>query len=239
MVFWMSKRRRVKPFADCVGCEKGKSFLIIGAGGSLREYSDPIKKFIEKENAVTIGINKMTGFHIPDYHLWTNKQRWHDFGDCISSDSRLIFGAGLNTKLINRHYQGEYIQVDYTDSPERTAKQSGVGYDDGVIYGNFRTAGCLAVVISHLFGAENIYIVGMDGYTLHDQKEVLDGLLNQHVYGNGSTDGATWEQCIYKDEQVDQALHEIKEYGVAFKILTPTKFTDFYDGTILSDMKQG
>ncbi len=234
--FWKNLFKE-KPIVDMLqdrlGCEKGKTMLVVGAGGTLRENADAIKKFIQKENAVTIGINKMTEFCTPDYHLWTNKQRWNDFGDCISNSSTLLFGTGLSEKLIRKHYNGDYIRVDYSHSLKQAEAENKVDYKDGRIYGNFRTAGCLAIMIAHLFKAENIYIVGMDGFTLHGRNDVEKGSQNQHCYGKGYTDDATWEECVKKDEIVYDNLNALDEYGVKFKIITPTKFQKFHDPQIL------
>jgi hypothetical protein len=215
--------------SDYIDCEKGKSFLIVGAGGTLKEYEGPIKKFMSKNNPVTIGINYMTGFCIPNYHLWTNRQRYRDFGSCINKNSKMIFGCNLPAKLIKKHFKGDYISVDYDGSSGNSIR-----YEGGKIYGNFRTAGCLAIVIAYLFGACDIYVVGMDGYTLHSREKLDRKAGSHHFYGKGFTDDTTWEQCIEKDRLVYENLSEIEVFGVDFKILTPTKFEKFYDGTVLS-----
>ena len=106
----------MKRFKSLVGKEKGKDFLIIGSGGSIREHETKIKnKYLTNGDYVTIGINKMTGICIPDYHLWTNKQRYRDLGQCISSKSKFLFGKGLPKDLIRKHYKGTYTVVDFID----------------------------------------------------------------------------------------------------------------------------
>ena len=222
------KKPIVDHLADRIGCEKGKTMLVVGAGGTLRENADAVKKFIQKENAVTIGINKMTEFCVPNYHLWTNQQRYRDFGQCISPDSKLIFGQKMPVKLIRKHHSGDYTIVKYKKSDDDV-----VNFENGVIYGDFRTAGCLAIMIAHLFEAKNIYIVGMDGYTLHDRQLIDSSSKNQHCYGSGHTDDVQWEEDLEKDELVYQNLRALAYYGIKFKILTPTKFADFHDGTRL------
>lgn len=226
---WNWKKNKPQKLADRLGCEKGKPFLIVGAGGTLQEYEKAIKDFMRETNPVTIGINKMTGFCEPDYHLWTNKQRWRDFGSCINSEkTKLMFGSGLNEKSIKKHYKGPYIRIDYVDSLKQAGRQSQIEYRDGKIYGYFRTAGCLAIVIAHLLGASDIYVVGMDGFTLHTRDELESQNKNHHCYGSGYTDDATWEQCVEKDRIVYENLNAIEAFGVSFKILTPTKFEKFY-----------
>ena len=227
------KNNSVRKLSNCINCEKGKSFLVVGAGGTLREYADQIKAFVERERPIAIGINKITEFHVPDYHLWTNKQRYRDFGHCINSKSHMMFGVGMPEKLIRKHYEGEYIVVDYAHSLREASLQSKVEYKDGKIYGNFRTAGCLAIVIAHLFGAKEIFVVGMDGFTLHGRGEIESGSKNQHCYGKGYTDDAAWAECVEKDRVVYENLNEISNFGAKFKIITPTKFEKFNEPSVL------
>jgi ubiquinone/menaquinone biosynthesis C-methylase UbiE len=225
---FFSPRPKVVKLSSYIGTAKGRNMMVVGAGGTLREYEKQIKSFIKNNDVMTIGINYMTGFCIPDYHFWTNKQRYRDLGQCISPHSKMMFGYSMPVKLIRKHHQGDYITVDYT---KKGADK--VDYRDGKIYGNFRTAGCLAIMIAHLLGAENIYVVGMDGFTLHGRDEIEEGNKNQHCYGKGYTDDATWEQCVEKDRIVYENLNEIDNFGVKFKIITPTKFEKFY-----KDMKE-
>ena len=220
---------KITKIADCIDREKGKTFLIVGAGGSLREYEKQIKGYIEESRAITIGINYMTEFCIPDYHLWTNQQRYRDLGQCISEHSRMIFGHKMPKKLIRKHFSGDYISVDYG-----AGETGGVDYRDGRIYGSFRTAGTLAIMIAHLMGAAKIYVVGMDGFTLHGREQLESGGKNHHCYGKGYTDDASWQECVGKDEMVYNGLNALAEYGVEFSILTPTKFSKFHDSSVLS-----
>ena len=106
-------------------------------------------------------------------------------------------------------------------------------YKDGIIYGHFRTAGVLALMIASIMKASNIIIVGMDGYTLYDKKELKKGNKSHHSYGKGYTDDASWKDCLNKDAIVNQALHDLHDYGINFEIATPTKFSDFYNNTLL------
>lgn len=230
------RKNRIAKLSDYLNSESGSTILIIGAGGTLREYEKQIKKFISDNNPVTIGVNCMTEYWIPDYHLWTNKQRYQDLGGCIDTKSKMMFGSGLPEKLIRKHFKGDYIVVDYVHKLRDASKDASVKYKDGKIYGYFRTAGCLAIVIAHLLGASKIYIVGMDGFTLHSREELIKQDKNHHCYGKGYTDDATWQECIEKDRLVYENLYAIYAFGAKFKILTPTKFERFYDPEILQKL---
>ena len=206
------------------GIEKGNHLIIAGSGATIKEYKGRILVYKEEHNAKIIGINYMTELCVPEYHLWTNKQRYTDLGQCISPTSTFLFGCGLPKKLIRKHHKGDYIVIDYVDE-----EGNDVDYREGKIYGHFRTAGVLVVMVAHIMGAGKISIVGMDGYTLYDKKTLKDGKQSHHCYGSGYTDDADWEKCLGKDRMVDESLHAIQRYGIDFDILTPTKFSDFYN----------
>ena len=75
----------------------------------------------------------------------------------------------------------------------------------------------------------------MDGLTLHS-KEDYDSLKENHHcedYGKSNTAEGSWERCINVDHDILYSLDLLKKYGIKFKIITPTKFKDFYDSTIL------
>jgi hypothetical protein len=203
---------------------KDRHVLIVGTGRGVKDYRDKILKYIEDNDIVTIGINRMTSLCIPDYHFWTNRQRFRDQHDCINEKSKLLLGCGLSEDFVRKYHKGDYTVIKYDNKI-----QSHVSYEDGEIRGNFRTAGILSIMIAHINGAKKIDIVGMDGYTLHDKEELLSKKANHHCYGVGYTEDACWTKCVAKDKAVEDGLFGLKEYGVDFRILTPTKFKDFYD----------
>ena len=207
---------------------KDKHVVIVGAGASVSNYKNDILKHISQNNALTIGINFMTSLCIPDYHLWTNKKRYISQHSCINKKSKLLFGSGISDSLIKKYWHGDYIRVNYISKESKP-----ISYIDGVIYGYYRTAGVLAVMLAHIKKARKIDIVGMDGYTFYSKKSLKNKKESHHCYGKGYTDYANWDKCLLKDKQVDDNLHKLKQYGVEFSIITPTKFIDFYGQTIL------
>jgi len=208
--------------------EIGIHFIIAGSGGSVKQYRDAILAHRESTHAKVIGINYMSLLCCPDYHLWTNQQRYRDLGRCVDPWSTMLFGCNMPDKIIKKHYAGDYFVIDYESD-----KKNDFSYRRGVVYGHFRTAGTLAIMIAHIMGASNIDIVGMDGYTLYGKKEIKAGDKSHHCYGQGYTDDANWEKCKKKDQKVYKTLRAFADVGVEFRIITPTKFKDFYDGSVL------
>lgn len=203
-------------FNDFLFCDSGK-FLIVGCGATLKEYKKKVVEFAK--DCVTIGINNMQDILIPKYNLWTNNGRLKEYGDQISKESIIFLGSHIKKKNIDK-YRFEYCKIDYTDFDEP------YGFDsDGTVHGFFRTAGCLAIYIAKLMGADEIYLAGFDGYTL-----MWGG--DQHLYGSGMTDRNTKEVCQEKDQIINDVMKKIYEI-MPFKIITPTVYKSFYDGGIL------
>ena len=217
----------MKAVCDIKGEFDDKDVVIIGAGGTLSLYKDKLNKFIIANNVKTIGINNMVGICSPDYHLWTNTKRYIDFGSCISPKSIPIFSHKFSCQFIRRQWDGDFIRVFYSDVKGRKIS-IGKKYIDGY----FRTAGCLAIMIAYIWGAKNIYIAGMDGYTYIGKE---DWVVGQHFYGSGMTDSSDWDMEKDKDDIVYRILKNIDSFGVKFKIITPTVFVDFYDKSLLSE----
>ena len=218
---------------DRLGVEKGRPMLVVGGGGSVRDGESSISKFIEEKNPVLIGVNKLMPYVTPKYHLWTNTQRYRDMGNCIDPSSIMLFGSGLSKKIIRMHYtKDDYIVVNYT-SDLKKAKSETIRYSKGKIYGHIRTAGCLSIMICHLFEASDIFVVGMDGFTLHEKDELDNCEENQHCYGAGYTDKDGWDVCVQKDKIVYDNLRDLNNYGISFKLITPTVFDEFYDVSVL------
>lgn len=209
---------------------KHENIVVIGSGSSLSRYGADVLSFVNKMKCKTIGINNMVSLCCPDYHLWTNKQRYIDFGHCINSKvSKLMFGHKMTEFIIRKYYAGKYIKVVYSDEDKFLHHMS---INEQHIKGRFRTAGVLAVAIAYLMEAKNIWVAGMDGYTYHPESRLLRGKKSQHCYGKGKTDDASWKDSVKKDNLVYQSLDELAKI-VNFKIITPTKFVKHFDASVI------
>ena len=91
----------------------------------------------------------MTKYFTPDYHLWTNTQRFRTYGKNINSNSSILLGSNISLKVVNEIIKSkDYILINYTDQ-----KEIPINYRKGKICGYYRTAGCLSIMIAHLMGA--------------------------------------------------------------------------------------
>ena len=122
--------------------------LVICSGYSIKEQKSQIDNFILKYDPITIGINNMNDFWIPQYHLWTNTKRFRNYGNKINKESKLLLGCNISIKIIKEVIgKRQYSLINYTDK-----EGIPVGYKKGKINGHFRTAGCLSIMILHLMG---------------------------------------------------------------------------------------
>lgn len=225
----------MKTIESLINKHKGGRALIVAAGSSIKDYENKINSFILEEKPVVIGINNITEFFIPDYHLWTNTKRFRNFGKNILPESEILLGAGIHLKTV-REVLGSvnYTLINFTDMKEGVP----IGYKKGKILGFFRTAGNLSIMIAHLMGSKDISIVGMDGHTFYNYEDVKYGKKSQHCYGEGYTDNKSWERSAEADQLVYKSLKNLQEYGINFKILTPTIYEDFYDSTVFGESNE-
>lgn len=207
------------------GYYKDKKILIIGAGSTIKDYEEKIKSFIKENNCITIGINNMTHLFKPYFHLWTNNKRLETFKNCINYNSKLIFGYSLTNGI--KEYNRESVRQDYYRLNYADHRDLQIQCNNGQIYGYFRTAGCLAIYLAYLLGSNEIFVAGMDGYTLKYNGD-------QHCYGSGDTDNNTIEYEEKKDNTILYVLHNLKNCGIKFKIITPTVYKDFYNENVLA-----
>jgi hypothetical protein len=218
----------MKTIRDLIGTSKGRNGLIVCAGSSIKTYKKEINKFIKTNDPVTIGINNITHIYNTQYHLWTNTQRFKNFGKNISNKSELLLGSGIKIKIIKEIIGNkEYTLINFIDK-----KGIPLNYTNKKIYGYYRNAGNLAIMILHLMGINKIYIVGMDGYSKFAYEDYKSGKISHHCYGKGYTDNKTWEHRKEADDIVYNCLKEIRKYGINFKIITPTMYEELYDERI-------
>ena len=220
----------MRKLSDLENIEKDRNMIVVCCGSSITDYEKEILQFIKSKDAVAIGVNKMTNLVTPKYHLWTNKKRWSNYGHTAKKESIKLIGCGLNFEKINRSCEGECIKIDYTDK-----RGNPIDYKDHHIYGFFRSTGNLSIMLCHLMGAKNIYVVGLDGLTLYSEKDYKSLKAKHHCndYGDGNTAEGSWERCKEVDESISYSLSLLKDYGIKFEIITPTKFKGYYNSDIL------
>ncbi len=223
-------KTEVIQFKSLLGCHSGRDFLIFCPGKGISEWSKAVNAFVSEQNIITIGCNKIMDLITPVYHIFTNHDKYQAYGGSLHKTSRLILGSHMSSDLIKKHKPHEYISVNYTD---RDPKEP-IRYDKGkgVIHGYYRTSGNLAIMLSHLMGARNIYLAGMSGFTYH-----FDGMI--HYYkAEIKRDSKSRKEWYEKyDKPAISSLGNLKKFGIKFKIITPTLYEQHFDGDVLKSYK--
>ena len=242
---------------------KGNQVLVVGAGSSLARYWDDIEQFIDRENVITVGINRINHILTPDYHFWLDVNVYSHFKEGISKDSVACFGNHFDKKMLAKDGHSSYKIIKYTklkwkdsydDVNHKSYKGGEIKYNKKTkeFHGVFRAAGSLAILWAHIKKASKISVVGMDGYTFYSEEKLKSRQKDsrQHCYGKGYSDAIArnrsqkdlegkqkskefYAHASKKDRDIYKTLQAIKRYGVEFEILTPTVYKDFYNPNVL------
>ena len=202
---------------------KGRDFLVLANGSTLKEYKTQIKKFINKINPVVLGANYLGGLFVPDYHAFNNKRRFVDYIDTVNKNSRLLIGAYVSDEMAREYTDKKYEKLVYLD-------RLGNNFEikNGVISTNCKTISVLLIGVAIVMGAKRIFVSGMDGYIypkqqkhIHfynevDEPENLDIIKERH----------NWN--LFYLDQIDNYLCGKDKDGLI--LLTPTAYKRFYKG---------
>ena len=213
------KRHIVVPYKDR---HRGRDFLILANGPTLKEYRSKIEKFIRKYDPVILGANYLSGFFKPHYHAFNNKKRFEDYIDTVDEKATLLLGENLSEEMIREYTQRSYEALYFHDELD--------DFDivDGVIQSNCRTIAVLLMGVAIVMGANRVFAAGMDGYIGTDSKgsfhfydekvepEEKELIIERHHYNQ------------HFIEQIDEHLNNLGKEGI--HIITPTSYKAFYKG---------
>ncbi len=202
---------------------RGRDFLVMANGPSLREYKPQIDQFIEKYDPVILGANYLGGLFQPHYHAFNNKRRFSTYVDTVAPESGLLIGQYIPEEMIREHVPGDYESLYYRD-----ILNADFDIVDGVIQTNCRTISILLLGVAIVMGARRIFTVGMDGYIdiapeggllFYDEK---DEKTDQNMII------ARHRWCERFIRQIDNYLTSRGQEGI--HILTPTSYKAVYTG---------
>lgn len=215
------------PFKSMLNRHEGRDFLIYCPGKNIDEWHDRVNRFIKKNQLITIGSNKITQLFVPDYHIFTNNDKYQHYGHQVAKTSKLVIGRYIKPAFIKKHNPPEYIFVDYTDRDPEEKPSYDAAKD--IVRGYYRTSGNLAIMLSHLMGARTIYVAGMSGFTFQ-----FDGDIHYYKAELKKSDMKTRDEWwTGYDEPVIRCLAYLRGMGINFKLITPTIYKDYYDSSVL------
>lgn len=202
---------------------KGREFLILANGPSLKIYQPQIKEFIGKYEPVVLGANFLNSLFTPDYHAFNNLKRFKEYVNSVSDKSCLLLGINLSEESIS-----EYVDRDWEALVFRNILDTDFDIKDGMIMANCRTISVLLMGIAIVMGANRIFVAGMDGYINNDGSDST-------LFYNEKFDPVEHEINLDRHRWNEKFLVQIDNYiqsraGEGIHILTPTGHSSFYKG---------
>ena len=203
---------------------KGRDFLILANGPTLKEHKQEIDTFIERYNPVIMGANYLGGLFTPDYHAFSNKKRFMSYVDQVNKRSSLLLSSSFDDSFITDYTQSSYERIVHLN---RTSKNFDI--KQGIITPNCRTVSILLVAVAVVMGAKRIFIAGMDGY-----KNKESFLLNNIHFYKETEEVDNFKLLIEKHNWNEMLLNTINSFLISrdkegLHIITPTSHKYFYN----------
>lgn len=201
---------------------KGRIFLILGNGPSLKEYKPQIQEFIEKYSPIVMGANYLASLFKPQYHAFYNKRRFVSYIDTVDKDSKILIGQHIPDAMIKDYTKKDYEKIYYIDA------LSDFSISKGVIQSNCRTISVMLLAVAIVMGAEKLFAAGLDGYMNTD----INGEILFYDEKERKLDRNIIVDMQRRNKkyigQINDWLISMGKEGI--HILTPTSYSEFYKG---------
>ena len=204
---------------------RGRDFIVLANGKTLRTRCEAIQRFIKDFAPIVMGANFLGGLFKPDYHAFSNQQRFVDYVGQVDGDSRLLVSTVFDEHLIRDCTTREVERIVHLN---RTSNRFDIV--NGVITTNCKTISILLVAVAIVMGAKRVFIAGMDGYRNRDDY-MSD---NFHFYDESDQTGV-FRALLEIHDANEALLTSINEYLIErnreeLRIITPTSHKHFYSG---------
>jgi len=199
-----------------------KNALIICSGSNIMNYLEDVLSFINNTTPISLAVNNSC--IIPTIHLVTNNMIMKNYADRINNSCIPIFGQNVKLENYPDHLES-CVRVNYNDKIGEP-----FGYQNGRFHGYYFSSACLAMMILHHLGFDDIKIAGMDGYNFYPDKDSV------HWYKECDDEKKPKEEWKRRDDIIYKRLYALRDYGIKFSIITPTLFDDFYSDELLGGL---
>jgi len=202
---------------------QGCDFLVLGNGPSLSQHRDMIFTQIHEKRLIVMGVNRITHYLTPDYIAFCNQKTFlRDAKTANLKKSRALIGQYIPRKLAKKNLDGPFEWLLYNKA------KTSFSIDRGIIHGGGRTTTGLLIGVAIVMGASDIYVAGMDGYSLYLEKG--QDLWFHETIGNFKGDNPAG-RAYYRslDEAANADLRQIaafqrRTHRSEFRFLTPTSY---------------
>lgn len=200
---------------------RGSDFLILATGPSLRQHRAAVQTFIDTRKPVTLAGNFMDGMFIPDYHAFLNRKRFCAYGKSIDPRSDALLSPYFTDDLIHVFHGRAYECISFEDQPARG--QGEIQIENGIIISSGATIAIILIAVAIVMGAKDIYIAGMDGYSISDKT---------HHYAE--SDDKTRQDLLRQEALMTSQLASLAKLlressGGRLRIITPTAYSAYQE----------
>lgn len=206
-----------------VDLHKGRDFLVLANGPSLRDCQPEIRRFIDKYDPVILGANHLGGLFIPHYHAFNNKKRFSMYAAEVAETSRFLIGQNIPNEMITEHCTRDFETLCFEDRLDKD-------FDivDGVIQCSCRTISVLLLGVAVVMGAKRIFAAGLDGYMCKDA-------IKKHLFYDEKFEPEDHALNLDRHRWNEKFMHQIDGWvrsrgAEGIHILTPTSHFSFYKG---------
>lgn len=211
----------VAPVNNYTGIKNGKKAIVICNGASIIKYKDQIDEFIKTQNCFTIGVNYLKDLYHPDYHLFVSRKRFLKYVHSVNNSSILTIPSFFGRKMVEENFSGNTLYYNI----QSVEPSDGVIVRDGIQSIEFLNVGISAILLAYQMGADDIYVVGMDGYLSEDNKK------DNYFYNEDDIiEDKTLSTVRYEtmSKELDKLNDFLQNNNIHMSIITPTSRSKYF-----------
>lgn len=227
------RRNVVLTRPDYAQRHEGRDFIVLGTGSTISEYDAKLKQFIRDNSLITIGINGISGFTTPDYHLFCNRKRFVQYSDTIDSSgkSTVLLSVYFSDQFIRKQTALKYELVMFRDCNDPEI----CNIDSDYIISHTGATVSRAILLAYAMGANNVFVAGADG--INDNVKAKTHFHNDG-YSGLDHDALNEKYKYWFKEREPIALRSTFNWLVdngynGYIFVTPTNYGDYYNPQFL------
>ena len=217
---------------DYFGRHDGKDFLVLATGPTISTHKVEIQRFIrvKRSQLVIMACNYIGDLCIPDYQVIINRKRFCTFGQDAPQAATLILSYLLPRWIIRNVIQDRHYECVYHHG-SNVSDYGELSIDDrGVLHTRGSTVAMIALGTAIVMGARFVYCAGLDGFSQYAHRQE-----DTHCFKD--PESIQFDRRLINEHATHGILKDcakiLGERGGTLKVITPTVYKEFYDGTAL------
>ncbi|HOW28804.1 MAG TPA: DUF115 domain-containing protein [Elusimicrobiota bacterium] len=200
---------------------KGRDFLVLATGPSLKSHRALIQSFIETHKPVVMAGNFVENMFTPDYHAFINRRRFCSYSKTINPSSKVLLSPYFTDHVIKSNYSGKYEEIAFKNIYPSDKGHTAIS--DGIINAKGATIATLLISVSIVMGANNVHVAGLDGYSSKSERT------HHYVEPDNKTSAELLQVESVTKQLLDCSANLLKSLGRGrLTIITPTVYQDYY-----------